>query len=71
MRFFEIFSKRQKKLRGEAPDVYQYETIPQELRVQVVHIWWDVWGKETVSSSLGHRPFFNAYRVYEEIHDAL
>ena len=71
MKLFEIFSKRQKRLRDEFPDVYQYETIPPELRVQIVHIWWDVWGKEIVSSPSGHRPYFNAYRVYKEIHDVL
>ena len=68
---YKLFSKRQKRIRGEIPDVYQYETIPQELRVQVVHIWWDVWGKETTNASYGHRPHFNAYRVYKEIHDVL
>ena len=44
MPVFDIFSKRQKRQRGEVPDVYQYETIPQELRVQVVHILRDAWG---------------------------
>ena len=34
----DIFSKRQKRMRGDVPDVYQYETIPRELRVQVVRI---------------------------------
>ena len=38
MSVFEIFSKRQKRERGEVPDVYQYEIIPQPLRVQIVHI---------------------------------
>ena len=71
MKIHELFSKRQKRLRGEVSDVYQYEVIPQELRVQVVHIWWDVWGKETISFSHGHRPYFNAYRVYKNIHDVL
>ena len=71
MKICELFSKRQKRLRGEVPDVYRYETIPPELRVQVVHIWRDVWGKETTSTSYGHRPHFNAYRVYKEIHDVL
>ena len=44
MKIYNLFSKRQKRLRGDVPDVYQYETIPHELRVQVVHIWNDVWG---------------------------
>lgn len=40
MALFEIFSKRQKKLREkELPDVYQYAEIPRPLRVQIVHIW--------------------------------
>lgn len=34
----DIFSKRQKQKRGDLPDVYQYECIPQPLRAQIVHI---------------------------------
>lgn len=34
----DLFSKRQKRLRGELPDVYQYESLPQPLRIQVIHI---------------------------------
>ena len=44
MNVVDIFSKRQKQLRGEVPDVYQYETIPIKLRVQVVHILNDAFG---------------------------
>ena len=42
MKIYELFSKRQKRIRGKVPDVYQYKTIPSALRVQVVHIWNDV-----------------------------
>lgn len=35
---FDLFSKRQKELRGEVPDVYIYDDIPQKLRVQLIHI---------------------------------
>ena len=38
MMIHDIFSKRQKRARGDVPDVYQYENIPGKLRVQVVHI---------------------------------
>lgn len=38
MPIFDLFSKRQKKLRGEVPDVYSYDSIPEPLRVQIVHI---------------------------------
>ena len=44
MQFFKLFSERQKELRGEVPDIYQYETIPNKLRVQVIHIWRDAFG---------------------------
>ena len=38
MSVFELFSKRQKRLRGEYPDIYQYNNIDRNFRVQVVHI---------------------------------
>ena len=59
MPIFDIFSKRQKRQRGEVPDVYQYETIPQELRVQVVHI---------LQDALGENDYIDPY---EFIHKAL
>ncbi len=43
---FDIFSKRQKKLRGDVPDVYIYTDVPNALRVQIVHIWYDVLGNQ-------------------------
>lgn len=44
MAIFDIFSKRQKKLRGEMPDVYQYDQLPPALRVQIVHAMCDALG---------------------------
>ena len=41
MAIFDLFSKRQKRLRGEMPDVYVYDDLPNPLRVQIVHIWKD------------------------------
>ncbi len=38
MVIFETYWKRQKKLRGELPDVYTYDEIPDALRVQIVQI---------------------------------
>lgn len=43
---FNIFSKRQKTLRGEMPDVFSYDKIPQPLKVQIVHILNDTLGNE-------------------------
>jgi hypothetical protein len=44
MAVYETYSKRQKKLRGELPDVYTYDEIPQALRIQIVQIILDVLG---------------------------
>jgi len=44
MGMIDLFSKRQKKLRGEVADVYSYDEIPRALRVQVCHVLQDALG---------------------------
>ena len=66
MPIFDIFSKRQKKLRGETPDVYSYDTLPTPLRVQIVHIMHDVLGNQEQYMS-----FDNSREAYNFITDAL
>lgn len=39
-----IYSKRQKRLRGETPDVYTYDDLPYPLTVQIALIWKDNFG---------------------------
>ena len=63
MPIYDIYSKRQKRLRGELPDVYQYETIPQELRIQVRYIWDDTYGSNRLIPAVS--------RVYEHINTVL
>ncbi|WP_313453656.1 STM4504/CBY_0614 family protein [Stutzerimonas nitrititolerans] len=46
MAIFDLFSKRQKALRGEVPDVYTYDKLPAALKVQIVHIWYDALGSQ-------------------------
>ena len=46
MALVEIFSKRQKRLRGEISDVYVYDDIPDSLRVQIIHIMLDNLGRK-------------------------
>ena len=65
MPFFKIFSERQKQLRGEVPDVYQYETIPPELRVQIIYIWEAVFGKP-IPQLMGGLSYPKAYEVIHE-----
>ena len=63
----DLFSKRQRRLRGEAPDVYTYDTIPQELRVQIVHIWGDSIG----DSDLYRKSDGRVRNAYKHIVDTL
>ena len=45
MPIFDLYSKRQKRNRGELPDVFQYTSLPTEFRVQVIHILRDALGE--------------------------
>ena len=62
MTVLDLFSKRQKRIRGEVPDVYQYETIPLTLRVQIVHV---------IQDAFGDLESHFAYGAFEYIHKAL
>lgn len=46
MAVFDTFSKRQKRFRGEAADVYNYDTLPSALRVQILHALYDITGRD-------------------------
>lgn len=39
MAIVDLFSKRQKRLKGEVAEVYTYDEIPSHLRVQIVQMW--------------------------------
>lgn len=58
MGVFDLFSKRQKRARGEVPDVYVYDKLPQSLRIQIVHIVRDAFGADHYNSH-------NAENAYE------
>lgn len=46
MAIFDIFSKRKKRIESQGKaDVYQYEEIPQALKIQIVHILRDALGR--------------------------
>jgi hypothetical protein len=58
-----LFSKRQKQLRGEVPDVFQYKEFPEAFRVQVVHI---------LRDALGEPDQYNkVMETFQTIHDIL
>lgn len=68
MAIFDLFSKRQKRSRGEAPDVYVYDDLPDELRVQIVHIFRDAFGPPGYSQYRGGN---ETIKAFEEIHGIL
>lgn len=65
----DIYSKRQKNKRGEIPDVFQYDSLSQEFRVQVFHILRDALGIPEHSTFTGYSGRVND--TYKSIHDAL
>ena len=65
MPVFDLFSKRQKKLRGDIPDVYVYDDLPRPLRVQIVHIWKDTLGDH--DQYLYHLEVNNAYKFIADV----
>jgi len=74
MTIADIYSNRQKLFRGEVPDVYLYKTIPQELRVQIIHILNDVFLIASYGDTVGefHTTQDEAYEwIYERINEKL
>jgi hypothetical protein len=68
MAVLELFSSRQKKLRGQSSDVYSYDSLPHALRVQIVHIWQEAFGQPTEEGYGVTCPMLHAFR---EIHRML
>lgn len=64
MAIFDIFSKREQRRSGSKPDVFEYNSIAQALRVQIVHILSDVIGKPNAYES-------PATEIYNAIHNSL
>ena len=67
MGIINTYSKRKKLAEcGDQPEVYQYNDLPLQFRVQVIHIW---------ISAIGQYDHYNAYciinRLWQTIHDSL
>ncbi|MBX5084697.1 hypothetical protein HJB56_18305 [Rhizobium lentis] len=58
----DLYSKRQKRLSGAEPDIYQYANIPDKLKVQIVHILSRALGEKAESSS-SKSEVGKAYRI--------
>ena len=64
MAIIDLFSKRQRKLKGEVVDVYFYDKIPKELKIQIVHIIRDSIGEPVIK-------YNNPFNAYKLIHETL
>jgi hypothetical protein len=65
MGIIDLFSKRQKRISGQVSDVYTYDKIPHNLKVQIVHI---------IRDSIGKRVHYGTdtpVELYKFIHDTL
>ena len=52
----DLFSHRRRVANGGTPDVFVYDELSKEVRVQIIHIWRDAIGHYYVSSSYGTSP---------------
>lgn len=66
MGIYDLYSKRQKRLRGDTPDVYTYEELPEALEVQITHIW-----HGTIGNQDQYVKNNNVRRMYKTIVDIL
>lgn len=64
MGVFDLFSKRQRRARGEVPDVYTYDSLPREFRVQVIHIVQNAFGVDNYGTE-------NSAKAYEFVKQTL
>ena len=71
MPIFDLFSKRQRALRGDVPDTYRYDDIPEKLRVQIVYIMYDVLGNVNQYDQTEFYAYPPVTRAYDSIADAL
>ena len=58
MPVLDLFSHRKRVAEGKAPDVFTYDELPYELRVQIVHIWRDAIGEPN-------------YEAWRDLHDSV
>lgn len=63
MGIIDIFSERQKSASQKQDDIFTYDTLPKELRVQIIFIWHETLGSLEDYSS--HNP--SVFKTYEHI----
>ena len=72
MPVLELFSHRKRVATGSTPDVFVYDKLPEELRVQIAHIWRDAIGPFYVAGGFVYEaPPPNNNQGWEIIHNAV
>lgn len=64
MAIFDLFSKREKRKSGEIPEIYTFDDIPKNIKIQINHIWDDAIG-------IDQHYEYSEEKTYEEIHKIL
>lgn len=62
MKVYDIYSEREKRLMREFPDVYRYDYISKQLRVQIIHM---------INDAIGDRRNLQTIESFRKIHDIL
>lgn len=71
MAITDLFFKREKRKRGDYPDVYQYKELPNKLKVQIIHIWDETIGKDFIYSNYEPKLFKDIREVLEYVNQSL
>lgn len=67
MAVFDLFSKTEKRAKGKVPDVWIYDSLPNSLRVQIVHIWSETFGRTEREGYGVLCPVQSAFRLFSKI----
>jgi hypothetical protein len=71
MAIIDLFSKRKKQKSQSKSDVYQYDEIPEPLRVQVVHIWRTAMGQWYRHTGYSYGEDSPACELWNFLHDTI
>jgi len=63
MTIFNLYSKRQKKLRGEVPDIFIYNELPTTLRIQIVQIITEAFGEDNYLQEAAKKAYEGIHRI--------
>ena len=64
----DLYSYRKRVADGHLPDVYDYDEIPKELRIQIDYIWSDAIGRFNSFSVHEHREVSHNNKAWRDIH---